>query len=155
MKKILKNVDINSVIPYENNPRHNDQAVEAVAESIRQCEYIAPIIVDENMVILAGHTRHKALQLLGEENIEVMIIEGLTEEQKIKFRLLDNKTNEFSGWDWSALDKELEGLDFENYDFGLSLDDIDIDALFNSLSETPEKKTKTVICSHCGKEFEL
>ena len=123
MKKMLKNVDINSVIPYENNPRHNDQAVEAVAESIKQCEYIAPIIVDEDMVILAGHTRHKALQLLGEENIEVMIIEGLTEEQKKKYRLLDNKTNELAEWDFDLLTKELDGLDFGGFDFGFDIEE--------------------------------
>lgn len=53
MKKELKRVKLTEIEPYANNPRHNDNAVEAVAESIRQCEYIAPIIVDENMVILA------------------------------------------------------------------------------------------------------
>lgn len=61
----IKRVKIGQIKPYENNPRLNDGAVDAVAESIRQCGYCAPIVVDENMVILAGHTRHKALQKLG------------------------------------------------------------------------------------------
>ena len=61
----IKRVRIETIKPYEKNPRHNDEAVEAVMESIRQCGYCAPIVVDENMVILAGHTRHKALQKLG------------------------------------------------------------------------------------------
>lgn len=61
----IKRVAIGEIKPYENNPRLNDGAVDAVAESIRQCGYCAPIVVDENMVILAGHTRHKALQKLG------------------------------------------------------------------------------------------
>lgn len=85
--------------PYENNPRNNDNAVEAVAESIRQCTYVQPIIVDERHVILAGHTRYKALQLLGYDSCECLIVEGLTEEQKRKFRYLDNKTGEAAEWD--------------------------------------------------------
>lgn len=156
MKKILKTVDINDIIPYENNPRHNDQAVEAVAESIKQCEYIAPIIVDENMVILAGHTRHKALQLLGEENVEVMIIEGLTKKQKKKYRLLDNKTNEFASWDFDALTTELENLDFGDFDFGFVLPgEMDIDSLFTDPLPEEEKKKKTIICPNCGEEIEI
>lgn len=85
--------------PYENNPRINDDAVEDVAESIRQCSYITPIIVDENGVILSGHTRYKALMKLGRKDCEVMVVSGLTEEQKKKYRLYDNKTAEFSKWD--------------------------------------------------------
>ncbi|MDY5731218.1 MAG: ParB N-terminal domain-containing protein [Eubacteriales bacterium] len=55
-------VNINDIKPYENNPRYNEQAVEAVKESIKQCTYIAPIVIDEDNIILAGHTRHKALE---------------------------------------------------------------------------------------------
>ena len=123
MQKILKTVDINDIIPYENNPRHNDQAVEAVAESIKQCDYIAPIIVDEDMVILAGHTRHKALRLLGKETVEVMIVKDLTKEQKKKYRLLDNKTNELAEWDFDLLTKELDDLDFGGFDFDFKFGD--------------------------------
>lgn len=156
MQKILKTVDINDIIPYENNPRHNDDAVEAVAESIKQCEYIAPIIVDENMVILAGHTRHKALQLLGKENVEVMVIEGLTKNQKKKYRLLDNKTNEFAGWDFDQLSKELKELDFGEFDFGFILpDEMDIDSLFDDPIEEVDKKKKTIKCPNCGEEIEI
>lgn len=118
MHKQLKTVRLSDIKPYENNPRHNDQAVDAVKESIRQCEYIAPIIVDEDMVILAGHTRHKALKSLGRKEAEVMIVSGLTEAQKKKYRLLDNKTNEFAMWDFNALALELADLDFEGFDFG-------------------------------------
>jgi site-specific DNA-methyltransferase (adenine-specific) len=125
MTKQLKTVKLKDIVPYENNPRHNDQAVEAVKESIKQCEYIAPIIVDENMVILAGHTRHKALKSLGKKDAEVMIVTGLTEEQKRKYRLLDNKTNELAEWDIDALELELEDLDFEGFDFGFDIEQIE------------------------------
>ena len=107
---------LSEIYPYENNPRKNAQAVEAVAESIRQCGYIAPIIVDENGVILAGHTRYKALQKLGRDEAQVVVKEGLTEEQKRKYRLLDNKTGELAEWDFDLLADELDRLDFGNLD---------------------------------------
>ena len=108
--------------PYENNPRKNDDAVDAVAESIRQCGYRAKIIIDENGVILCGHTRLKALQKLGWTEAVVQVENDLTEEQKRKYRLLDNKTAEIADWDFSRLENELEGLDFEGFDFGLDFD---------------------------------
>jgi DNA modification methylase len=115
---IIKTVTIAEVKPYQNNPRKNTKAVEAVAESIRQCGYCAPIVVDEEMVILAGHTRLRAVESLGWANVEVCVKEGLTDEQKRKYRLLDNKTNELAEWDADALVKELDGLDFDGFDFG-------------------------------------
>lgn len=114
----LKRVPLDTIKPYESNPRINDEAVDAVAESIRQCGYCAPIVVDENMVILAGHTRHKALKQLGWHEVEVCIVPGLTSDQKRKYRVLDNKTNEIAGWDFALLDQELAALDFEGFDFG-------------------------------------
>lgn len=104
----LKTIKLSDIKPYVNNPRKNDAAVDAVMESIKQCEYVAPIILDENNVILAGHTRYKALKELGYDEAECVIKEGLTEEQKKKYRLLDNKTNELA--------EELEGLDFGDLD---------------------------------------
>lgn len=118
MNKCLKTLSLGEIVPYENNPRHNDSAVSAVAESIRQCEYIAPIIIDEKNVILAGHTRLKAMQKLGKKEAEVMQVAGLTEAQKKKYRLLDNKTNELASWDFNALGLEIADLDFEGFDFG-------------------------------------
>lgn len=109
---------LRDIVPYEKNPRKNDDAVAYVMESIKQCTYVAPIIVDEDGVILAGHTRYKALKKLGYKEADVLIKEGLTEEQKRKYRLLDNKTNEFAEWDDALLSEELAELDFEGFDFG-------------------------------------
>lgn len=109
---------LSKIKPYKNNPRKNDGAVPAVAESIKQCGYCAPIIVDEDGVILAGHTRLKALKKLGWKEAEVVVRDGLTEEQKNKYRLLDNKTGEAAEWDFDILNTELEGMDFEGFDFG-------------------------------------
>ena len=86
----LKTVQLEDIRPYENNPKRNDGVVDAVAESIRQCGYVAPIVVDEEMVILAGHTRYKALAKLGHTTAKVLIAEGLSEETKRKYRILDN-----------------------------------------------------------------
>lgn len=72
----LRTVGIDSIKPYENNPRKNDKAVDAVAESLRQCSYINPIIVDEDMVILAGDTRLKALKKLGKQKVQVLVCQG-------------------------------------------------------------------------------
>lgn len=107
----LKTVKLEEIIPYENNPRINSYAVDAVAESIMQCGYVAPIIVDEEMVVLAGHTRLKALKKIGAPAAECVIISDLSEEQKRKFRILDNKTNELAEWDEDLLSGELENLD--------------------------------------------
>lgn len=111
-------VKIEDIIPYENNPRKNDNAVPAVMESFKQCGYLSPIVVDENMVIINGHTRLKAAKRLGWTEMEVRVVQGLTEEQKRKARLLDNKTSEYAEWDIDKLVDELEGLDFGDFDFG-------------------------------------
>lgn len=114
MQKSMTTLPIDEIKPYENNPRLNDDAVEAVRKSMEQCGYIAPIVVDENGVVLAGHTRLKALKEMGANECEVLMVEGLSDEEKRKYRLLDNKTNELAMWDFDKLAEELEGLDFEN-----------------------------------------
>lgn len=148
---VLKDVPLSSIRPYPNNPRRNDHAVDAVAESIRQCGYIAPIIVDEDGVILAGHTRYKALLKLGRERCQVAVAEGLTPAQKRKYRLLDNKTGELAGWDVSLLDAELDGLDFEGLD--LFADQWPDDPLELDAPSPSPSAGKAVHCPKCGFEF--
>lgn len=153
----LVTLKLSDIHPYERNPRKiTEKAVDDCAESIRQCGYKARIIVDENNVIIAGHTRLEALKKLGWKEVEVQRETDMTEDQKKKYRILDNKTAENGGWDFELLDWELEGLDFEGYDFGLetSASDVDFDDLFTDAPEH-EKKKKTVVCPHCGEEFEL
>lgn len=119
----LQTLKIKDIHPYERNARKNDQAVDAVAKSIEQCSYVAPIVVDENHVILAGHTRWKALKKLGRTECECIVKDGLTDEQKKKYRLLDNKTNELADWDFDLLADELDGLDLTAFDFDWGLRD--------------------------------
>lgn len=134
--------DMKDIFPYANNPRKNDSAVDVVAESIRQCGYIAPIIVDEDGVILAGHTRYKALKKLGRDWAEVIVKDGLTEEQKKKYRLLDNKTGELASWDFDLLENEIEGLDFDGLSLGWEVYGISDKELNDLMSEEVEMRTK-------------
>lgn len=114
---------LDKIHPYENNPRINDDAVDAVVESIRQTANIDPIEVDENGVILSGHTRLKALKKLAISETEVIIVSGLTEEQKVKYRLLANKTGELALWDVDKLERELSKVDFGDFDFGFDINE--------------------------------
>ena len=136
----LETKNLTEIHPYPSNPRKNDGAVDAVAESIRQCGYVAPIIVDEEGVILAGHTRYKALQKVGYTEAQVIVKEGLTEEQKKKYRLLDNKTNELANWDFELLAQELEGLDFGELSLGWDVYDISDDELDDLMSDEVERR---------------
>ena len=122
VEKEFVRVSISDLIPYDNNPRKNDNAVPDVAESIKQCGDLDPIEIDENNVILAGHTRLMALMEQGFTETDVIRYTGLTEEQKKKYRILSNKTGEKALWDFDALAEELEGLDFDDYDFGFDID---------------------------------
>lgn len=138
----LKTVKLADIHPYPNNPRKNSSAVDAVAESIRQCGYVAPIIVDEDYVILAGHTRYKALKKLKCKEAEIIVRSGLNEEQKKKYRILDNKTNELADWDIDLLEAELEGLDFEGFDFGFAITEEEPKAIEDDYDEAPPRRTK-------------
>ena len=105
-----------SIRPYEGNPRVNDQAVGAVAASIREFGFRQPIVVDERGVIIAGHTRWKAAQELGLERVPVHVAAGLTKAQVRAYRIADNQTVALAEWDMDLLPielKELEALDFD------------------------------------------
>lgn len=104
---------------YENNPRNNDDAVEAVAESIQQFGFKVPIVIDSNGVIIAGHTRRKAAVKLGLDTVPCIIADDLTPEQIQAFRLADNKTAELAEWDFEALEKELAELTAFDVDMSL------------------------------------
>src|SRR6516225_5624707 len=98
---------IASIRPYENNPRLNDEAVDAVAASIREFGFRQPIVVDEQGVIIVGHTRYKAALKLGHEMVPVHVAVGLSPAQAKAYRLADNQTATFSQWDNDRLPIEL------------------------------------------------
>ena len=107
------------LIPYENNPRINENAVGAVAESIREFGFKVPIVVDKNNVIVCGHTRVSAAEQLGLKTVPCVVADDLTEEQIRAFRLADNKTAELATWDEEKLLAELEAVkDIDMASFG-------------------------------------
>ncbi|AUO19913.1 ParB N-terminal domain-containing protein [Monoglobus pectinilyticus] len=144
--------------PYENNPRNNNEAVEKVAVSITDYGFRVPIIIDSNNVIVAGHTRYKAALKIGCESVPCIVIDDLTPEQIRAYRLVDNKTAEYSSWDFEMLEKELKSLDidiseFEFPDLGETLDISDDD--FYTDETVKNVKVKSIKCPHCGEIFEL
>ena len=117
MKIIERKVE--ELIPYVNNPRNNEAAVDFVAASIKEFGFKNPIIIDKDGVIVAGHTRHAAAKKLGLESGPCIMADDLTEQQIKAFRLADNKTAELATWDLEKLEIELEGIDdLEMTDFG-------------------------------------
>lgn len=123
----IKNVSITLLKEYDNNPRNNEAAVEKVAESIQAFGFKVPIIVDKDHVIVAGHTRLKAAQKLGLEEVPVIIADDLTPAQVKAFRLADNKVSEYATWDEEKLFTELmelEMLDFSIERFGFETKEI-------------------------------
>lgn len=115
----IKEIAIKDLIEYENNPRINDGAVEAVAESIKNFGFKVPIIIDKNNVIVAGHTRKKAAEMLGLDVAPCIIADDLTPAQVKAFRVADNKTAELAEWDMSKLETELAEL--ADIDFDMSV----------------------------------
>jgi len=107
----ITNISVNELKEYENNPRYNEEAVEAVANSIKEFGFKVPIVIDRNKVIIAGHTRLKAALRLGMEEVPCIVASDLTPEQVKAFRLADNKVGEIASWDLDKLKIELENID--------------------------------------------
>lgn len=109
---------ISDIKEYDNNPRKNDKAVDAVASSIRSFGFKVPIIIDSNNVIIAGHTRLKASRKLGYTEVPCLIADDLTDEQVKAFRLADNKVAELAEWDLDKLTEELNFIEMDMEQFG-------------------------------------
>lgn len=152
----VKEMRVADIIPYENNPRKNEGAVDAVAASIKEFGFKVPIVIDSENVVVAGHTRLKAAEKLGLESVPVVVADDLTEEQVKAYRLADNKTAELAGWDFEALDIELFDIDkIDMEQFGFAEDqEVNIDDLFSE-AEPKEKEPQTITCPHCGEVIEL
>lgn len=123
---------VKDLIPYENNPRNNDDAVDAVANSIREFGFKVPIVVDQDNVIVAGHTRYKACKKLGISEVPCIVAEDLTDEQIKAFRIADNKVGELATWDMPKLQLEqMEIKDIDLEQFGFDIEPLEVE---------PEKK---------------
>lgn len=133
--------------PYENNPRINDKAVEAVANSIQKFGFRQALVIDQNNVIVCGHTRWKAAKKLGIQEVPCFRAEDLTEEEIRAYRLADNKTAELAEWNLDLLDYELEALEgFDMTEFGFQVEEMDAEVAVEDNYEPvlpPEPKSKT------------
>ena len=124
------NIDVRDVMPYEHNPRKNEDAVEYVMNSIRDFGFKQPLVLDENHVIIVGHTRWMAAKRLGMKEVPCVIASDLSEEKARAYRLADNKTNEIAEWDNKELQAELDALydaiEMDRYGFAIQIENIDL-----------------------------
>lgn len=133
----VANIDINKLIPYINNPRNNEEAIDKVASSIKEFGFKVPIVVDKDNVIVTGHTRLLASKKLGLKEVPVVVADDLTDAQIKAFRIADNKVSEYATWDEELLKLELEQLeemefdldlvniDYSDFDFAIDLEEIE------------------------------
>lgn len=152
----LKTEDI---IPYANNPRHNDDAVDYVANSIQEFGFNVPIILDKNNVIVAGHTRLKAANQLGLKSVPCVRTDDLTDDQIKAFRIADNKVAELATWDIEKLNIELADIDLDMSDFGfdLEVEGLDAEEAVNTKDDSIEYFAKAEIQEDivsCWKTYE-
>lgn len=141
MKAERNQIELNleDIKPYENNPRKNDGAVDAIARSIEQFGFNQPIVIDRNNIIVAGHTRHKAAKKLGLKTVPCIRVEDLTDEEVKAYRLADNKTAELAGWDFEMLAEELQEIDdIDMSDFGFE------EALLSETEEVVEDEVPEI-----------
>ena len=142
----VQSMKIDEVKPYPNNPRNNDDGVEAVANSIREFGWQQPIVVDKDNVIIVGHTRYKAARKLGMKEVPVVVANNLTPEQVKAYRLADNKTGELTDWDMSLLDDELgdiADIDMSDFGFNLDLDDDEVEVQEDDFDEEVPEEPKS------------
>lgn len=140
----IKSMKLEDLKEYGNNPRLNDEAVEYVAKSIEEFGFKVPIIIDEDNVIVAGHTRKKAAARLGLKEVPVIVADDLNADQVKAFRLADNKVAEYSEWDMDLLMIELNDIDIEMDDFGFDdaeiIEEVEEDDFEMEVPEEPESK---------------
>lgn len=137
-------ININEIKRYKNNPRFNEQAVDAVANSIKEFGWKVPIVVDNNYIIVAGDTRYQAAQKLGLKEVPCIIADDLNEEQIKAFRLADNKVGEIAEWDFTKLEEELmsiQDIDMSEFEFDMSMFEEEIE----EKKEEPKKITDEFI----------
>ena len=150
--------ELSELIPYENNPRKNEEAVEYVANSIKEFGFKVPVVIDKDNVIVAGHTRCLAAKQLNLKTVPCVVADDLNEEQIRAFRLADNKTAEIAGWDFHLLELELAKiteLDMEAFGFKES-EAVDIDDFFKQKNRVEKEEQPHIItCPYCGEMISL
>ena len=164
-----ENVRFGDIKPNPENPRINDEGIPKVKESIKRYGYNDYITVNKDNMILAGHTRYAALKELGvkdDDLIPVHVADHLTDKKGIAYSLVDNKSAEYSGWNFEKVEfiiKDLEDVeDLSEWFPPLEVEEADEGAYeaegevetYEEVPE-PEEKKKTIVCPHCGEIIEL
>ena len=144
MNIVYKKVD--DLVPYENNPRNNDEAVDYVANSIKEFGFKVPVVVDKDNVVVAGHTRLKACEKLGIDEVPCIVADDLTEDQIKAFRIADNKVSEYATWDEEKLSQELSDIMLDMTEFGDDLfgDDDTMEVELDDEEDNPYSQEKHV-----------
>ncbi|MDN2578924.1 DNA methyltransferase [Aquibium sp. ELW1220] len=132
---IVTDMPVERLIPYARNPRNNSAAIDAVKASIAEFGFRQPIVVDEKMVVIVGHTRLEAAKALGLAMVPVHVAEGLTPAQARAYRLMDNRSHENAEWDDELLKLEFGDLKLDGFD--LDLTGFDADQLSQLLADAP------------------
>lgn len=146
-KMKIRMVSPHDLIPYENNPRRNDKAVEVVANSITEFGFKVPIIVDADMVIICGHTRRLAALMLGLDEVPVIVADDLTDEQIRAYRLADNRVAELAVWDEQLLKEELAKI------MGVDMSMMGFDNKTIAGAVADALGIKKHVCPRCGAEW--
>lgn len=146
--------DIGKLKPYPKNAKkHDEKQIANVANSIKRFGWQQPIVCDEEGTVVIGHCRLLAAQTLGMKDVPVTVASGLTDEELRELRIADNKSNE-SPWDFFQLEDDLEGLDFEGFDFDFhSVSDVDINELFEEAPPKEPEEPEQIQCPHCKMWF--
>ena len=133
-------VDINKLIPYVNNARtHNAEQINKLRSSLREFGFINPVIIDRNYNVIAGHGRIMAAKEEGIKEVPCVFVDYLTEAQKKAYIIADNRMALDAGWDEELLKVEIEALQAEDFDLGLTgFDEKELASLFDSDSEGQE-----------------
>jgi ParB-like chromosome segregation protein Spo0J len=138
----IETIDIDRVIPYARNPRKNSAAIDKVAASLREFGFRQPIVTDENLTVIVGHTRLLAAKKLSLPQVPVHVAEGLTDAQIKAYRIADNRVGEEAEWDNALLAVEIGDLQDHGYDLLLTgLSEMQLTELLpdvKPLSEMPE-----------------
>ena len=135
----VREIKIEEIIPDENNPRNNDDAVESVANSIREFGFKQPLVLDKDNVIVIGHTRFKASKQLGLEKVPCIYADDLTDDQIKALRLADNKTGEIATWDFDKLEIEFEDIDLDLEPFGFEFLDETDEIIEDEVPDIPDE----------------
>ena len=148
MNMVDKNID--DLVPYKNNSRvHDKEQLEYIKNSIKEFGFIAPVVIDENNMILVGHGRVMAAKELGLEKVPCVCVDNLNESQKKAYILSDNLLTERGSWDLDKLNNEIDNIDLDMSSFGFD----EIEENINDIEISDDLEDELITCPKCGYQF--